>query len=193
MNLKKLIPIIVVAVALISGLAIWQISTAATPSASSQSQPQTPSAGSATVLPVTTNPITNTSTTPGLVITAAAVQDNTDPATRAAIGDRLQLSLKNSGTTPLTGLEIYYTMKDSTTNSTESYYQRLDGVQLAPGAVMTIDFDNKTGAGHYPENNFSLYRSSTNKIDFTIEASATGVEIATATAVKDAGTGEKSD
>lgn len=191
MNIKKLLPVFIIAAAVIVGLVIWQVSAASTPNASAPSQSQ--STASTTVLPVTSNPIVNTSSTPGLTIAAAAVQDNTDPVTKAAISDRLQITLKNTGGTTLTGFEVFYTMKDTVTNATESYYQKLDGTTLAPGASTTIDFDNQAGAGHYPENTFSLYRSSKNKIEFTIEASATGVAIATSTAVKDAGNGEKSD
>ncbi len=45
----------------------------------------------------------------------------------------------------------------------------------------------------FPENDFSIYRSSTNEVDFAIQVSAVNAEIATATAVKATGTGEKVD
>lgn len=149
--------------------------------------------GSGTVLPVTSNPIVNTSTDPVLKITKIAVQDNVDPATGKAIGDRLQLTLQNTGSTPLTGLEVYYEMTDKKTGQKEAYYQKLDGLQIAAGKDSTVFFDGKTGAGHYPENKFSLYRSSKNKVDVTVEVSAPGAKIATATATKDAGSGETHD
>ncbi|RFA06530.1 hypothetical protein B7R54_19390 [Subtercola boreus] len=189
MNPKKLIPVIVIAAAVIAGLVFWQVSTAGTSAPSSQSQPT----GAAAVLPVTTNPIQNTSTAPGLTIVTAAVQDNTDPQTQAAISDRLQITVKNTGTAALTGFEVFYTMKDTVTNAAESYYQKLDEAPLMPGASTTINFDNQSGPGHYPENMFSLYRSSKNKVEFSIEVSASGAATAHATAVKDAGNGEKSD
>ncbi|MCI4660067.1 hypothetical protein [Cryobacterium zhongshanensis] len=189
MNLKKSVPLIVIGALLVAGLIAWQVSTATPPTATSPVQ----ASGSSAVLPVTSNPIVNTSTTVGLTIVGAAVQDNIDPITKAAINDRLQLTLKNTGPTNLTGFEAFYTMTDATTKTSESYYQKLDGIQLDPGKETTVYFDNQSGPGHYPENAFSLYRSSKDKIDFAIQISAPGVKIATATAIKDAGTGEKSD
>lgn len=145
------------------------------------------------VLPVTSNPIVNTATEPTLEITYAAVEDNVDPATGKAITDRLELTLKNTGTTALDGFEAYYEMTDVTTGQKEAYYQKLDGVQLPAGQETTIYFDNETGPGHFPENQFSLYRSSTNEVDVAIQVSATGAKIATGTAVKSVGTGEQAD
>ncbi|ADU49172.1 hypothetical protein [Intrasporangium calvum] len=149
--------------------------------------------GTSVVLPVTANPIANTATDPTLQITYAAVEDNVDPSTKKAISDRLEITLKNTGTKPLTGFEIYYEMTDLTTGTKEGYYQKLDGLTVAAGTEQTIYFDNETGPGHYPENQFSIYRSSTNQVDFTIQVSASGAKIATGTATKSVGTGEKSD
>lgn len=164
--------------------------------ASTTTESHGPAAASATtqvVLPVERNPIVNSATTPSLQITAAAVEDNTDPATNAAIGDRLQLTLANTGTAPLSGFEIWYEMVDVTTDQREAYYQRLDGLEIAGGQTKTIFFDNESGPGHYPENQFSLYRSSANQVDFSIEVSAAGAKVATATATKGAGSGEQPD
>ena len=105
----------------------------------------------------------------------------------------MPLTLKNTGPTPLTGLEVYYKMTDVVTGQTEAYYQRLDGVTIPAGQETTVYFDNQTGPGHFPENQFSIYRSSTNEVDFAIQVSAPGAKIATATAVKATGTGEKVD
>lgn len=85
---------------------------------------------------------------------------------------------------------MYYTMKDTTTGKTESYYQKLTGPTLAAGQKETIYFDNGAGAGHYPDNKYSLYRSSTNKVTITILAHATGYATASGTATKSVGTGE---
>lgn len=142
------------------------------------------------VLPVTSNPIANTSTTPGLSITYAAVEDNVDPATKAPIDDRLQLTLKNDTASDLTHVEVYYTMLDTKTQATESYYSDLSDLVLPAGKETTVYFDNTGQPGHYPENKFSLYRSSANEVTFTIEVSADGVKPATATATKAVGTGE---
>lgn len=145
------------------------------------------------VLPVTSNPINTSGTATTLEITQAAVEDNVDPATGQAIDDRLQLTLKNTGTTPLDGVEVYYEMTDIVTGQTEAYYQKLDGLSIPAGQETTVYFDNQAGPGHYPENQFSIYRSSTNEVDFAIQAAANGAKVATATAVKATGTGEKVD
>jgi hypothetical protein len=192
MNWKKIIPLAAILALVIGGLAIWQFSS----SPSNNPGAAAPAAVSSTagnVLPVTSNPIANTSTNPGLSITSAVVENNVDPATGTAMADRLQLTLKNATSTTLTGLEIYYQQTDATTGKKEAYYQKLDPLTLAPNSETTVYFDNQGTVGHYPENKFSIYRSSTNQVDFTIEASATGMKLATATAKKSPGTGEKVD
>lgn len=155
-----------------------------------QGSTQTSATGSTQVLPVAENPIVNASTKEGLQITSAMAENNVDPATNKDIGDRLQITLKNTSTETLSDLEIYYLMTDTTTQKTEGYYQKLTGFSLAPGAEGTVYFDNETGAGHYPENKFSLYRTSANEVDFSLEVSAAGYAPAVGEAVKAVGTGE---
>ena len=152
-----------------------------------------PGAAAGVVLPVTANPIVNTSTNAALAVTYAAVEDNVDPVTGQAIDDRLELTLQNTGSTPLAELEVYYEMTDVVTGQKEAYYQPLTGLTLPAGQQATVYFDNQGDPGHYPENQFSLYRSSTNEVDFTIQVSTPDAQIATATAVKATGTGEKVD
>ena len=170
-------------------------SSASAPAASAPADSAAAASGapSGVVLPVASNPIVNTATASMLAITYAAVEDNVDPATGKAIDDRLQLTLKNSGSTPLSGVEVYYEMTDVVTGAKEGYYQKLDGLSIPAGQDATVYFDNTTDPGHYPENQFSIYRSSTNEVGFAIQASAPGAKIATATAVKATGTGEKVD
>ncbi|MDJ0313866.1 hypothetical protein [Arthrobacter sp. H35-D1] len=169
-------------------------SLAACGSSTTPTQPvASASAAASTVLPVTTNPMDTTGTKPGLTVTGAKAEDNVDPKTKAAVADRLQFNLTNTTTAPITGLDVYYTMKDAKTGKSESYYQKLDGLTLSPGQNETIYFDNGTGPGHYPENKYSLYRNSTNKVTITILADATGYATATGTATKAPGTGEKLD
>lgn len=150
-------------------------------------------APAATVLPATSNPIPTTGTKTGLTITGAIAENNTDPTTKAPVPDRIQFTLTNTTAQPMTGLQAYYTMKDAATGKAESYYQALDGITLGPGQSQTIYFDNGTGTGHYPENKYSLYRTSTNQVTITIEAAAAGYAPTLATAVKSPGTGEKLD
>lgn len=184
--MKKSVPIIIIAVLFIGGLLSWQLTKSKKATAPSKTT------SSMQVLPVSSNPIHNTSQQEGLLIVAAAAEDNADPVTKQAISDRLQLTLQNTSSQTMSGLEVYYTMKDAKTGQSESYYQKLNGLQLAPSETKTIYFDNGTASGHYPENKFSLYRSSKNQVDFTIQVSAPGFKTATATAKKSAGTGETS-
>lgn len=189
MKWKIIVPVAVVAVAAIAIVAATLGGT--NPQAAPGAVGSSPGAsGSSTVLPVSTNPIVNASTAPGLTVVSAMAENNVDPSTKQPIADRLQVQLKNTSASTLSGFEIYYTMTDATTKKSESYYQALTGLSLAASAETTVYFDNQTTPGHYPENKFSIYRSSKNQVDFAIEVSATGVAVANGTAVKGAGTGE---
>jgi len=168
----------------LSGCSSSSKETAPTEVASSTSKP---------IVPVVENPIVNTSEVAGISITSAMVQDNVDPVTKKAITDRLLVTVVNTGSTPVIGFEIFYSMTDSVTKVAENYYLPLTGFELKAGETGYLNFDGKTGVGHFPENKFSLYRSSTNEVTFKIQLSANGYKVATATAVKDKGTGEKVD
>lgn len=189
MNRKALIAIVVAAVAVVA--VIIGINVAGNPS----SGPNTASGGTSgarasALLPVTTDPIHNASTVPGLSIVTAIAENNVDPSTKQPIADRLQVTLKNTSSSTLSGFEIFYTMTDAVTRASESYYLPLAGLTLAAGATTDVFFDNQPGPRHYAENSYSIYRSSKNKVDFAIEVSAKGVAVAKGTAVKGAGTGE---
>ena len=173
-----------------SGQSPTQTTAQGAAQSTAQSSTQSSTAASAQVLPVAENPIVNTSTKAGLEIISAMVENNVDPATNKGIGDCLEITLKNNSSETLSDLEVYYQMKDTTTQATEGYYQKLSGFSLAPGAEGTVFFDNGTGAGHYPENTFSLYRTSANEVVFSIEVSAAGYAPAVAEATKAVGTGE---
>ncbi len=188
MKARLLFPVGLIVTLAVTGLTGCQ---AATPS-SSQAPAGSETSASA-VLPVNSNPITNTSTAPGLTIVSAAVEDNVDPRTHAAIKDRLQVTLRNDTDAELTSFEIYYVMTDVTTRQSEAYYQSLAGVTLAPKSQTTVSFDSESGPGHFPENSFSIYRSSKNQVDFTLEVSAPGVKPAHATATKGSGAGDAAD
>lgn len=185
MKWKIIIPVAVMALVAAGGIALSQANAPAGTAASTSA--------TSSVLPVADNPITNMSTTPGLTIVSAAAEDNVDPTSGAPIADRLQITIDNTTGNALTNLETYYVMTDVTTGASESYYLPLTGLTVAPNSESTISIDNETGAGHYPENMFSLYRSSSNQVDFTIQVSADGVQIAHGVATKGAGAGEQVD
>jgi len=190
MNARKLLPL---AIALLVGTPGLAACGSDSPSGESAQAESTGSGAASTVLPVDANPITNPSTDPFLEVTYAALEDNVDPATGDAIDDCLELTLSNSGPEPLTDVEVYYEFTDVTTGQTEGYHQPLDGLEIAAGAEETVFFDNQSGPGHYPENEFSIYRSSANQVDVAVQVSAPGAKIATATASKEAGTDEEAD
>ncbi|TFC10414.1 hypothetical protein E3O19_15550 [Cryobacterium algoritolerans] len=190
MKVRLITPVALIASLAVAGLAGCQ---AATPAPSSSHAPAGAGTSTAAVLPVNSNPIVNASTTSGLTIVSAAVEDNVDSTTHAAIKDRLQVTVRNDTSTELTSLEIYYVMTDVTTKHKEAYYQALTGMTLASKSETTISFDSESGPGHYPENAFSIYRSSKNQVDFTVEVSAAGVQIAHATATKGSGAGDAAD
>lgn len=151
-------------------------------------------AGGGQVVPVAGNPIKNSSAAAGLEITSARVEDNADPETKKNIPDCLQIELKNNSAQTMSNLEIFYKMTDSTTGASEGYYQKLEGLTLNPGQAKTIFFDNNTGSpGHYPENRYSIYRTSKNEVVFSIELSAPGFKPATAETKKSPGTSEQQD
>lgn len=192
MKLKPFTNVAIAASLTVLGLAGCQAASPAPAPASSQAA----SGGGASqgvVLPVDSNPIANTSTAPGLTIVSAVAEDVTDPVTKAAIKDRLQVTVRNDTTTELKAFEIYYVMKDVTTGQSEAYYQALTGFTVGPGATGTLSFDGEVGPGHFPENTFSIYRSSKNEVGFTIQVSAAGVQVATATAKKGSGVGDAAD
>ena len=165
--------------------------TQTTTQGGSPSTTRTSTSVSVQVLPVAANPIVNDATQDGLQITGAMAENNVDPATKKDLTDRLQFTIKNTGTQPVSDPEVYYQMTDSTTKKTEGYYQKLTGLSVAPGAEVTVYFDNVSGPGHYPENAYSLYRTSPNEVVIAIEVSATGYKPAMGQAVKAVGTGEK--
>lgn len=145
------------------------------------------------IVPVTSNPISNTSTISGLSILKASVENNIDPLTNKPIADRLLVHVQNDGPSLATGFEIFYTMTDVVTKAAESYYFKLTGFSVPAKSAGYLYFDNKSGFGHFPENKFSIYRSSKNEVHFTVELSAQGLKPVYSTAIKSKGTGEKVD
>lgn len=104
------------------------------------------------------------------------------------------MTLANSGTTPLTGLEFFYTFTDPTAKASESYYATLPAdVSVPPGGTYTVNFDNSGAPGSVPVNEFSLYATSQNALEVKVLASATGAAISTASVQKDAGGAEAAD
>lgn len=161
-------------------------STAASPAVSSQ-------IGNSPVLPVTDNPINNTSTVQALTIGSVLVENNVDAAGQAT-ADHLEIALTNTGTAELSGFEVFYTFTDPMTTTTESYYAKLPETFTIPaGGERAAHFDNTGAVDHFPVSDFSLYYTDTNALDVTVTVSASDTAVQTTTIQKDAGGPETAD
>lgn len=186
------------AVALVAGVALAACGGSsstkpATGATTTTAAKGTPPSGSSKVLPVKDNPISNTSTTQALKIDSVLVENNVDAAGKAT-DDHLEIALTNTGSTALSGVEVFYTFTDPTANLTESYYTKLpDTFSIPAGGSRTVHFDNTGALDHFPSNDFSLYKTSVNKLDVKVIVSAQGAAVQTVTLTKDAGGAEAPD
>ncbi len=170
-------------------------SNSSTPAAGSSAGASVPVSlgGSGQVLPVTSNPIDNPSTNDVLAIDSVLVENNVD-ASGAAVDDHLEIALSNRGQADLTGIEVFYTFTDPTAGVSESYYAALpDSFVVPAGGRAVAHFDNTGAVGHFPENEFSLYRTSLNALDVTVVVSAPDAAVQTLSVQKDAGGDETAD
>ncbi|MEO6882065.1 MAG: hypothetical protein ABI181_14115 [Mycobacteriaceae bacterium] len=164
--------------------------SASSTTASSPAPAGTSAPAGAEVVPVKSNPISNTATVPSLAIGKIQVENNTDAGGKA-VSDHLQLDLRNTGTTVLGGFEVFYTFADPAAGKKESYYLKLPASFTIPaGATKPVNFDNAGGPGHFPVNKFSLFNTSKAALDVTVEVSAAGAAPVTATAKKGPGGSE---
>ena len=145
------------------------------------------------VLPVPSNPITNTATAQTLKIVSALVENNEDAAGKT-VADHLEIVLGNTGTTDATNVEIFYTFSDPTAGSQENYYAKLpDDFTVPAGGRRLAHFDDTGAPDHFPVNKFSLYYTSTNALDVRITVSAKDAALQTFDLKKDAGGAEAAD
>lgn len=152
------------------------------------------SPGGKAVLPVTTNPIMNTSTAANLTIDKLRVENNVDPVTNKVTADHIEIALRNKSAAPLNGFEVYYTFTDASAGSSESYYAKLPASFSIPaGGGRTISFDNTGKPDHFPVNKFNLYHTSKNALQVKVVVSAAGAAVQTATVTKAAGGAETAD
>lgn len=153
----------------------------------------TTGASSSAVLPVASNPIVNTSPVQALKIDSVLVENNVDSSGKIA-SDHLEIALSNTGTTELTGFEVFYTFADSTAGISESYYAQLpDTFTIPSGGQRIAHFDNTGAPDHFPVNDFSLYYTSSNALEVTVTVSAANAAQQTVTVKKDAGGTETAD
>lgn len=145
------------------------------------------------VLPVASNPITNTSTVQALTIDSVLVENNID-GSGTTTSDHLEIALTNTGAAELTAFEVYYTFTDPTSGATEGYYAQLPASFTIPaGGTRIAHFDNTGATDHFPVNAYSIYYTDTNALDVTVTVSATDTAIQTTTIQKGAGGPETVD
>jgi len=134
------------------------------------------------------NPIYETSTTPlPITITDARVEDN-------ATADHLEITLKNTGSSDLSGFDVYFTITDHVTGVAEAYYVVLAGLTIPAGASATLHFDNDaTQANHYYGNMNGLYGTSANGLTFNVQLHVGGYQPISFTVEKEQGTAEVAD
>jgi len=153
----------------------------------------TPVGNSSVVLPVTTNPITNSSTIQALKIESVLVENNLDSTGKAA-SDHLEIALVNTGQTELKVFEIFYTFTDQAKSITESYYTKLpESFTLPAGGKRIVHFDNTGALDHFPVSEFSLYYTDTNVLQVAVTVSAIDSAVQTTSIQKDAGGPEAAD
>ncbi|MBI1418895.1 MAG: hypothetical protein GC146_16885 [Limimaricola sp.] len=139
------------------------------------------------------NPIDMTGAPAPFVIKEALVENNYDYAANKTAPDHLELLVVNKGTSPLTGMSIYYTITDGQSGKVEGTFRKLDGFSVPAGGEARIHFDAGTMPGHFRANPNSIYVTSTASKTFSIVLKAPGFAPVTATINKDKGGAETAD
>lgn len=139
------------------------------------------------------NPIDMTGAAAPFAIKEALVENNYDYAAKKDATDHLELLVTNSGSTDLTGLSIYYSMKDADTGKVEGTFRKLDGFTVPAGGEARIHFDDGTVAGHFRANPNSIYITSQAAKTISVVLKADGFAPVTVDIAKDKGGAEAAD
>lgn len=129
----------------------------------------------------------------GLSITKVLVEDNYDAALKKDAPDHLELTLSNTSQQAVSGLSLYYTIKDLVTMAEQSYLLPLTDFVLGPGETKAVHIDTSGEMGHYAANPNSLYYTSQNEMQVDVMVSTTGYQAALGGIKKDAGGPEEAD
>jgi hypothetical protein len=145
------------------------------------------------------DPIPDSGKSGSPVIRSAKVEDNYDPRTKKDASDHLELEIRNPGTAEIQGLQVFYTIKDAKSGSTESYFRNLPAFQIKPGATRILHFevkgtpDSTAATDRFRANpNSMLYKTPTAKT-VTVKIAATGSAPNVKTVQKDEGGAEEAD
>ena len=139
------------------------------------------------------NPIDMGGTPAPFTIKEALVENNYDYAAKKDATDHLELLIANSGTTPLTGLSVYYSMTDADSGKVEGTFRRLDGFSVPAGGEARLHFDDGKMAGHFRANPNSIYLTSQAAKTVTVVVKAEGFAPVAVDIAKDKGGAEAAD
>jgi hypothetical protein len=144
------------------------------------------------------NPIINNSTQEGFQITSILVENNYDPATKKAVDDHLEITLKNIIGKDLANFLVYYTIADNATNKKEGYIVKLTNFILKNDETKTAHFDNNNSpynllTDHFGENPNSIYKTNIDAKVFEVIISTPGYNVVSEKVNKDPGGSEKAD
>ena len=139
------------------------------------------------------NPIDMTGAAATFAIKEALVENNYDFAAKKDATDHLELLVTNSGSAPLTGFSIYYSITDADTGKVEGTFRKLDGFSIPVGGEARIHFDEGTEAGHFRANPNSIYISSQAAKTVTFVLKADGFAPVSVDVAKDKGGAEAAD
>jgi hypothetical protein len=129
----------------------------------------------------------------GFSIVEVLVENNFDLMTNKAADDHLEISLKNSSAKEVSGVSVYFTIKDLVTLDEQSYILPLTDFVLAAGETKAVHIDTTSDAGRFAANPNSLYYTSQNEMQVDVTVSADGFQAATGGIKKDAGGPEEND
>ncbi len=139
------------------------------------------------------NPIDTAGAPAPFAIKEALVENNFDYAANKIASDHLELLVTNTGTTPLTGFSIYYSVKDGDSGKIEGTFRKLDGFSVPAGGEARIHFDDGSVAGHFRANPNSIYITSQAAKTFEVMLKADGFAPVSAEIAKDKGGAEAAD
>ena len=102
------------------------------------------------------NPMTPDGPAAPFQITKALVENNCDPAKKAAATDHLELLIQNPGTTGLTGFSVCYAIRDADSGAVEA----------------SIQFDDGAEPGHFRASPNAIYATSQAATTFAVAVQA---------------------
>ena len=139
------------------------------------------------------NPLDMTGAPATFAIKEALVENNYDYAAKKDATDHLELLVTNSGSAPLTGFSIYYSITDADTGKVEGAFRKLDGFSVPAGGEARIHLDDAAVAGHFRANPNSIYITSQAAKTVTVVLKADGYAPVSVDIAKDAGGAEAAD